>query len=132
MAALDTNVVVRLLMGDDIAQARAAEALVARESCTVSLAVLMECEWVLRAAYGLHVATIVDLLAGLLALQNLDADDPALAAEVLLAYAAGLDFAGALHALQARPHGSFATFDKTLVRRAGKWSLSHVRLVSKP
>ncbi len=132
MAALDTNVVVRLLMGDDITQARAAEALVASESCTVSLAVLMECEWVLRAAYGLDFATIADLLAGLLALQNLDADDPALASEVLRAYAASLDFADALHALQARPHKRFATFDKALVRRAGKLGLDHVRLVSKP
>jgi predicted nucleic-acid-binding protein len=132
MAALDTNVVVRLLMGDDLSQARAAEALVASESCTVSLAVLMECEWVLRAAYGLDAATIADLLAGLLALQNLDADDPLLASEVLLTYAAGLDFADALHALQARAHRSFATFDKTLVRRAGKLGLDHVQLARKP
>ena len=34
MAALDTNVVVRLIVGDDAKQARAAEKLVASEPCT--------------------------------------------------------------------------------------------------
>ena len=51
MAALDTKVVVRLMVGDDAAQARAAEKLVAAEPCTVAPSVLMECEWVLRGPY---------------------------------------------------------------------------------
>ena len=68
MAALDTNVVIRLLIGDEPRQAHAAEALVAREPCTVSCAVLMESEWVLRGAYSLGADTIAYLLTGLLAL----------------------------------------------------------------
>ena len=52
MAALDTNIVVRLIIGDDANQVRTAEKLVASESCTVAATVLMECEWVLRAGIG--------------------------------------------------------------------------------
>lgn len=43
MAALDTNVVVRLIVGDDTRQARLAEKLVASEPCTIAPSVLMEC-----------------------------------------------------------------------------------------
>lgn len=125
MAALDANVVIRLLIGDEPRQARAAEALVAREPCTVSCAVLMESEWVLRGAYGLGADTIAYLLTGLLALEHVDAQEPALAGAALKAYVAGLDFADALHALQARPQ-RLATFDKTLLRRAARLGWVHV------
>jgi predicted nucleic-acid-binding protein len=128
MAALDTNVVLRLMLGDDAAQARAADAMVLSEPCTVAASVLMECEWVLRGGYRLEPAEISRLLSGLLELQNIDAQEPALAEATLKAYAAGLDFADALHALQAGDQG-FATFDKTLVRRAAKIGLRGVGLV---
>ena len=65
MAALDTNVVVRLMVGDDAAQARAAEKLLASEPCTVAPSVLMECEWVLRGAYALDAPTIDASLRGM-------------------------------------------------------------------
>ena len=76
MAALDTNVVVRLIIGDDAAQARVAEALVASEPCTVAPSVLMECVWVLRASYRLDAPLIASCLRDLLALQNIDAIPP--------------------------------------------------------
>lgn len=129
MAALDTNVVIRLLVGDDKAQARAAEALVASEACIVSASVLMECEWVLRGAYGFDAPTIAALLRGLLGLQNIDAQEPALAGAALAAFESGLDFADALHALQAQPQ-RLATFDKSLVRRAAKAGLDNVSLLT--
>ena len=44
MAALDTNVVVRLVICDDAKQARAAEKLVASSVCTIAPSVLMECD----------------------------------------------------------------------------------------
>lgn len=128
MAALDTNVIVRLLVGDDARQARAAEALVTREPCTVSCAVLMECEWVLRGAYEMDTNTISELLRGLLALEHIDAQEPALADAALQAYTAGMDFADALHALQAKPQ-RLATFDKQLLRAAARLGWGHVTRV---
>lgn len=120
MAALDTNVVVRLLVGDDPKQARAAERLVAAESCTVAPSVLLECEWVLRGGYKLDAALIAASFRDLLALQNIDALDPVLTQQALQGYEAGLDFADALHAAQRRDGERFMTFDRQLARRAPK------------
>ena len=120
MAALDTNVVVRLLVGDDAKQALAAEKLVASEACTVAPSVLMECEWVLRAVYRLDPALIAASLRDLLALRHIEALDPVLTQQALRGYEAGLDFADALHAAQRRDGERFATFDRSLARRAPK------------
>lgn len=130
MAALDTNVVVRLIMGDDLRQANAAEKLVASQPCTVAPSVLMECEWVLRAAYGLTSAVIAAALHDLLQLENITATDQPLVQRVLQGYAAGLDFADTLHAAQASEGQSFATFDRQFVKRAARAGLSGVTLVS--
>ena len=129
MAALDTNVVIRLIVGDDVKQARAAEKLVASEPCTVAPSVLMECEWVLRASYGLDAPRIEASLRDLLALQHIDALDPVLTQHALQGYAAGLDFADALHAAQRRDGDRFATFDRQLARRAPKAGVLAVALL---
>lgn len=129
MAALDTNVVIRLLVGDEARQARAAEQLVATEPCTVSMSVLMECEWVLRACYALQSADIEASLRDLLTLENISPADSVLAQRVLDAYATGLDFADALHAAQCPDGERFLTFDKQLVRGANKAGLRCVTLL---
>lgn len=129
MAALDTNIVIRLIVGDDVKQARAAEKLVASFPCTVAPTVLMECEWVLRASYGLEVALIAATLRELLALQNIDPLDPVLTQLALQGYDAGLDFADALHAAQRRDGEAFVTFDRQLARRAPKAGLLAVSLL---
>ena len=118
MAALDTNVVIRLVVGDDARQARAAERWVEAEPCTVAPSVLMECEWVLRGSYGLTASLIAASFRDLLALRNIDAIDPLLTQQALHGYEAGLDFADALHATQRRDGERFATFDRTFARRA--------------
>ena len=120
MAALDTSVVVRLIVADDARQARAAEKLVASEPCTVAPSVLMECEWVLRASYGLDAPRIAASLQDLLALEHIDALDPVLTQQALQGYAAGLDFADALHAAQRLDGARFVTFDRQLATRAPK------------
>jgi len=129
MAALDTNVVLRLMVGDDPGQARAAEKLVAAEPCTISPSVLMECEWVLRSAYGLEAPLIAASLRDLLALHNVDALEPVLTQQALQGYEAGLDFADALHAAQRRDGDRFVTFDRQLARRAPKAGVLAVELL---
>jgi predicted nucleic acid-binding protein len=129
MAALDTNVVVRLIVGDDLRQARAAERLVASEPCTIAASVLMECEWVLRGSYKLDAALIAASFRDLLALQNIDAMDPVLTQHALQGYEMGLDFADALHAAQRRDGERFATFDKQLARRASRAGVLAVALL---
>jgi len=129
MTSLDTNVVVRLITGDDARQAGAAEHLVASRPCKVATTVLLEVEWVLRAAYGLPAKTIAAALRGLLELENIVAADPALADRALNAYESGLDFADALHALQGAEGDDFITFDRALVRGTAKAGLRGVALL---
>ena len=129
MAALDTNVVIRLLVGDDAAQAQAAEQLVSTEPCMVSMSVLMECEWVLRACYVLQAAAIEGSFRDFLNLANVSAVDPVLAQRVLDAYASGLDFADALHAAQCPDGQRLMTFDKNFAKNARKSGLHGVTLL---
>ena len=56
MIAVDTNVLVRLLTGDDPAQTQRAVELFAQESILIPKTVLLETEWVLRYSYELALA----------------------------------------------------------------------------
>ena len=129
MAALDTNVVVRLIVGDNTRQVRLAEKLVASEPCTIAPSVLMECEWVLRGSYKLGADVIAASFRDLLALQNIDALEPVLTQRALQGDEMGLDFADALHATQRREGERFATFDKQLAQRASKAGVLAVTLL---
>ncbi len=129
MAALDSNVVIRLLVGEDARQAKIAERFVAANPCTVAMSVLMECEWVLRACYALEATQIEAAMRDLLSLENISAADTVLAQRVFDAYGAGLDFADALHAAQCPDGDQFATFDKPLARDARKAGLHGVVLL---
>lgn len=129
MAALDTNVVVRLIVGDDPKQARAAEKLVASEPCTVAATVLMECEWVLRSGYSLDAALIAASIRDFLSLHNIEASEPVLTQQALQGYEAGLDFADALHAAQRFEGEAFATFDKQFAQCAPKAGVLGVKLI---
>jgi predicted nucleic-acid-binding protein len=131
VAALDTNVVVRLIVGDDLAQANIAQALVAAEACTVAPSVLMECEWVLRSAYGFDVRNIHAALDAFLSLNNINASDPATTQRALSAYEKGLDFGDALHAAQLDEGETLATFDRLFAKRASKAGVHRVKLLTK-
>ena len=64
MRAVDTNVLVRLIVRDDPAQVERAEAFVA-QGAWVSHVVLVETVWVLESVYGLsrqQIATVVGML----------------------------------------------------------------------
>ena len=58
MIAVDTNVLVRLLVSDNPAQGKASHRLFACEDVFVPDTVLLETEWVLRAAFDLTPADI--------------------------------------------------------------------------
>lgn len=129
MTSLDTNIVVRLIVGDDLPQARAAERLIASRPCRVAPSVLMECEWVLRASYELDSRTIAAAFRDLLDLENIEAAEPALTTRTLAAFEAGIDFADALHAAQCVESEDFATFDRKFAARAANAGLAKITLV---
>lgn len=125
MIAIDTNVLVRLVVGDDARQARRARTLLENNEVVVATTVLLEAEWVLRSAYGFEPAQIAGAFRRFLGLPRVAPESPAVVAQALDAYDAGLDFADALH-LSATPEAdAFFTFDRRLAR-AAKGSVSVV------
>jgi predicted nucleic-acid-binding protein len=118
MTAVDTNVLVRLLTGDDVEQASAAKSLFSKEPIWIAKTVLLETGWVLRSIYGFKEESVRSAFAKLLGLRNVHAEDPTGVAAALAISAHGVEFADALH-LSSRPAGaSFVSFDQSFVRAA--------------
>lgn len=118
MIAVDTNVLVRLVVRDDDMQAERAAVLFAENEIYVCKTVLLETEWVLRFGYGLDGAAILDALKGVVGLPHVSAEDSLAVAKALDLLEAGMDFADALHLASSREAAAFATFDKRLKKCA--------------
>jgi predicted nucleic-acid-binding protein len=120
--ALDTNILVRLVLYDDEGQAKAAERLVvrARRERTplwVSDIVLCELVWVLTRRVGLARADIANALDQLLRTELVVVSDAGIIDRALAAYGTGKgDFADYLIREQSRAAGAseVATFDRLL------------------
>ncbi len=118
MTAVDTNVIVRLLVEDDARQAAAVRAVFEGGLVWIAKTVLLETEWVLRSLYQLEVAEVQVALRRLAGLRDVRLEDEAAVLGAFDLYGRGLDFADALH-LSSRAVGArFVTFDRVLVRRA--------------
>jgi hypothetical protein len=97
--ALDANLLVRLLMGDEPDQARCVADLIdTSPACFVPITVVLELEWVLRGAYRL-------------------------VRQALAWHRQGLDLADALHLLRSEGCARFATLDRALVKAANALDL---------
>lgn len=128
MRAIDTNVVVRFLTGDDAAQAARARKLIEAGDIRVATSVLLETEWVLRSGYGFTTARIVEALRDFAGLPGVTLEDPALVARALDWAEQGLDFADALHLGRAQDCTAFISFDRKLAKAAAR--LSEVKVVA--
>ena len=124
MRSLDTNVLARFFIDDpDDAQAAkqrpaAIAALSGRAHVTVT--VLLEFEWVMRGFYRLSRRTIAEVLRALAGIEHVAIEDRDRVLTSIDAFADGMDFADALHLHRSARAASFATFDRVLVKRAGK------------
>ncbi len=123
MAAFDTNVLVRVLVGDDPTQTRKAERAfsshAAAEGVYVSLVVLAEVSWVLHATYAWDRTTIHAQLSRLVRTGGVVVEELELVQAALEAYASGkAGLADYLILGKARtgPGGALVTFDKNLAR----------------
>jgi predicted nucleic-acid-binding protein len=118
--AIDTNVVVRFLTGDDPAQAVRARKLIDAGDIFIATSVLLEAEWVLRSGYGFPAARITEALRGLAGLPGVVVEDSALVAKALDWAEQGLDFADALHLGRAEGCSAFMSFDRKLAKAASR------------
>jgi predicted nucleic-acid-binding protein len=118
VVAVDTNVVVRLLANDHVAQAARAAAVFRTSPVFVPKSVLLETEWVLRYSYGLQTAAIARAFLRLLGLPTVTVEDVPTVHLAIRMLEQGIDFADALHLASSAGAERFVTFDAKLVKRA--------------
>jgi len=122
MRAVDTNVVVRFLTGDDAAQFKHARRVMEGGAVFIPKTVLLETEWVLRRAYSIAPEQILDALESLARATEVVIEDEAAIEQALQWYRGGMDLADALHIASRGVATQFLTFDRRLTsaaRRAG-------------
>lgn len=128
MRAIDTNVIVRFLTGDDQEQARKARDVIGAGEIFVATSVVLESEWVLRSAYGFSAERVVRALRDFAGLPGVALEDPPLVSRALGWVEQGMDFADALHLGRADGCEAFVSFDRRLAKTAA--ALSEVTIVS--
>jgi predicted nucleic-acid-binding protein len=122
--AADTNVIIRLLTGDEPRQAEQARRLFETETIFLPKTVLLEAEWVLRRLYGFDPLLVTKALDGLISLPNVRCEDEAAVRQALDWMRDGMDFANALHLASSRTVSRFATFDLRMIKTAAKAGLA--------
>ncbi len=118
MRAIDTNVIVRYLTGDDPRQAAKARAVVDAGGVFVGTTVLLETEWVLRSVYSHTPTDAADALCAFCGLPGVTLESPVLVAGALARVKKGMDFADALHLGTAANCETMLTFDRRFIRTA--------------
>lgn len=127
MLAVDTNVVVRLIVIDDELQARRARSLFDQNLIFISKTVLLETEWVLRSTYSLRPSDVHAHLSVMVGLSQVRLEAPEQVAVALDWFEQGMDFADALHLAAADDCEAFATFDRKLAVAARKAKADKVK-----
>ncbi len=118
MLAIDTNLIIRYLVGDDPGQAARARKLIDSNDVFVCTTVLLETEWVLRSVYGFSAAQCAKALTDFAGLPHTTLEDTAAAAKALGWMRQGVDFADALHLAKAEGCDAFVSFDQDLAKAA--------------
>jgi predicted nucleic-acid-binding protein len=120
MIAVDSNVLARYLLNDDLEQAKASARLLAgRELIDVPLSVWLELVWVLQ----INDCGKPEIIKGLRHIIGLSSIRPRALDVFLYAlrwYEEGMDFGDALHLAMSAGNERFASFDKAMTKMAAK------------
>lgn len=129
MIAIDTNVLVRLLVRDDDDQLARARAMLADGPVFVSLVCLLETAWVLRSGYGVTAPSFKLAFERLLEAAEINVEARESVSWALSRSANGADLADMLLVVAGRDCSKFATFDRRLQARVGPDAPIPVELV---
>lgn len=127
MLAIDTNLIVRYLVGDSSEQAARARTLIDSNDVFACTTVILETEWVLRGVYGFSAAQCARALLDFSGLPRVTVEDPAHVALALRWMGQGMDFADGLHLAKAEGCDAFITFDQSFARSANALGGTKVR-----
>lgn len=129
MIGLDTNVLVRYIVGDDPGQAAAAtrliDGLTEADPGFISVVTLVELHWVLRSAYKVSRPDCARVIAGLMDSRELTIAESQSVRRAVARLGGDVDFADALISELGRASGCeyTATFDKRAARLPGMRSM---------
>jgi predicted nucleic-acid-binding protein len=122
MRAIDTNVLVRLIVRDDMVQVHEAEAWISK-GAWVSILAVTECVWVLDSAYHRTASQIADVIDIFLNHQSLTLEEPGLIAAALTLFRThpklGFSDCVMLETARKAGHLPLGTFDRRLAKRSG-------------
>lgn len=127
MLAIDTNIVVRILTGDDVQQARRARAVVEANAVFVATTVLLEAAWVLRSARGYASEQALSALKAFVGLPGVVLQEPERVALAMRWAESGMSFPDAIHLAAAGDCEVFVTFDDRMAKSAAKAGAIPVR-----
>ncbi len=122
MIAVDTNILIRLVIDDHPEQSATADSLMRQNQVFISKGVLMESEWVLRHLYKFSRDEVGRFLSAILDTSNTVIENREQVAQALKWYRLGADWADALHL--ASCDGLFHTFDQRFCQAARKAGLA--------
>jgi predicted nucleic-acid-binding protein len=126
MIAVDTNLLVRYAVRDDLEQATRAAAFLKEQDCLVLRSVVLETGWVLSSGYRLAREQVVERLRHILRLPKVFTEDVDAVLRALDWYEQGMDLADALHVSVAKDGADgFATFDNGIAKAAKR---NHIQL----
>lgn len=128
MVAVDTNVIVRLLVKDDQKQYEKSKAVFTLPQIFIPDTVILETEWVLRYAYEFSPNEICTGLKKLLGLENVRVSNQTAIAEAINWHEGGLDFSDAFHLALSHEHETMKSFDKHFVKKSRNLSKCRVEL----
>jgi predicted nucleic-acid-binding protein len=120
MMAIDTNLLLRLILNDDARQTAASlRALQSGVPVVLLNTVLQETAWVLESVYDKQRNDIADVLSDIATIPTMILEAPEIAQAVDW-YRSGMDIADAIHLASAVAHqcGKMLTFDKDFVKQA--------------
>ncbi len=116
---VDTNVLVRIAVRDDVRQARIAfRMLKGASTVAVGLACLCEFVWVVKGVYGFSSSEAADAIRRLIDVKNIEVNRPAAEAGLAMLDAGG-DFADGVIAAEGRWMGgeTFVSFDRKAIAK---------------
>ena len=118
--AVDTNVLVRILVDDGTEQADRARQRFVTEEVFVPSSVLLETEWVLRSHLGLDRKALNDLLTAVARAPAMQLENRTQMLQAIDAHRRGPDFADAIHLFAATSCDGIYSFDALFRRKAVK------------
>jgi predicted nucleic-acid-binding protein len=118
LRAIDTNVVARFLLADDLKQYEIALTII-RDGVFVPTTVLLELGWLLESRYRQSRTIVAKALQELIDLPTVTIEDASWVSWAIERYAAGADFPDMVHLVGSRFAETFSTFDAGIRNKAG-------------